>query len=215
MAAGRRCRSLYLSVAGPGHDRTNGLEIARGRWLKWHVSRTRASTGLSASSVDLQALANRFQQPLRSFFRKRVYDPQEADDLVQEVFVRLSQQGSKRSIENPEAYIFQMAANLLRDRARRSKSRMTALRELCHRSENRIEEISPERVLQGRQGLADVHRALAELPERTRVIFVLHRFEELRYSEIASRLGISVSGVEKQMMDAIRHLAVRVRGKTE
>lgn len=164
---------------------------------------------------ELSTIAHRFEGPLRSFFRKRAYDPQEAEDLVQEVFVRLSDHGSRHSIDNLEAYIFQTAANLLRDRARRNKSQAAALRELGGRSGSGIEEISPERVLQGRQGLANVHRALTELPERTRVIFVLHRFEDLKYSEIALRLGISVSGVEKHMMDAIRHVSLRVRGQPE
>ena len=161
--------------------------------------------------VDMKALVARFQAPLRSYFRKRAYDPEEAEDLTQEVFCRLASQETGSRIDNPEAYIFQAAANLLRDKARRESSRVGVLRELSRQSEHKFEELSPERVLQGRQGLASIQRALNELPERTRIVFVLHRFEELKYSEIAHRLEISVSGVEKHMMDAIRHVASRLR----
>ena len=161
-------------------------------------------------SVELRQIVERFQGPLRSFFRKRAFDPQEAEDLVQEVFTRLAARSDAPRMENPEAYIFQTAANLLRDRARRDMTRSAAIREFAENSREAFEEISPERVLQGRQGVADLQRALLELPERTRAIFVLHRFEELKYSEIARRLGISVSSVEKHMMDALRHIALRM-----
>ena len=52
--------------------------------------------------------------------------------------------------------------------------------------------------------------ALQELPERARTIFVLNRFEELSAAEIARRLGVSVSTVEKDMMRAIAHLKARL-----
>jgi len=51
---------------------------------------------------------------------------------------------------------------------------------------------------------------LLELPERTRVVFVLRRLENLSYSEIGLRLGLSVSAVEKHMLRAVRHLATRM-----
>jgi RNA polymerase sigma-70 factor (ECF subfamily) len=156
--------------------------------------------------VDLNA---RFARPLRSFFRKRAYNEQEADDLVQEVFVRLAAREPATSMEHADAYIFQMAANLLRDRARRHATRNAADRDLKAGDANSFEEISPERVLLGKQRLALLERVLGELPERTRVVFLLHRFEELRYAEIARRLEISVSSVEKHMMEAMRRIRTR------
>jgi RNA polymerase sigma-70 factor (ECF subfamily) len=158
---------------------------------------------------DLRQIVERYDRPLRSFFRKRAFNPHDAEDLVQEVFVRLFARNDAARMENPEAYVFQTAANLLRDKARRDLTRASAMRGLADQARDSVEEISPERVLQGREALADLQQALSELPERTRAIFVLHRFEELRYSEIARRLSISVSSVEKHMMSAIRHVAKR------
>lgn len=174
------------------------------------VPESRSEQVIPTPSGELRLIVDRFQGPLRSFFRKRAFDPQEAEDLVQEVFTRLAARSDAPRMENPEAYIFQTAANLLRDRARRDMTRSAAIREFAENSREAFEEISPERVLQGRQGVADLQRALLELPERTRAIFVLHRFEELKYSEIAHRLGISVSSVEKHMMDALRHITLRM-----
>ncbi|HZW15753.1 MAG TPA: RNA polymerase sigma factor [Brevundimonas sp.] len=157
----------------------------------------------------LAEISARFARPLRSFFRKRAYNEQEADDLVQEVFCRLAAREQPGAMENAEAYIFQMAANLLRDRARRRATRAAADRALETGDANSVEEISPERVLLGKQRVAILERVLGELPERTRVIFLLHRFEELKYAEIARRLDISVSSVEKHMMEAMRRIKAR------
>jgi len=155
--------------------------------------------------ADLNA---RFARPLRSFFRKRAYNDQEAEDLVQEVFLRLAAREPAASMDHAEAYIFQMAANLLRDRARRYSTRSAADRAM-QADANSFEEISPERVLLGKQRLALLERVLGELPERTRVVFLLHRFEEMKYAEIARRLEISVSSVEKHMMEAMRQIRIR------
>jgi RNA polymerase sigma factor (sigma-70 family) len=79
--------------------------------------------------------------------------------------------------------------------------------ELAHRAG--FEELSPERVLEGRQSLASVLRALDELDERTRDAFILHRLEGMRHSEIADLYGVSVSSIEKYIIKAIAHLAKR------
>ena len=161
----------------------------------------------------LETIVERYRGPLRSFFRKRVYDAAEADDLVQEVFVRLVARGTG-PLDNPSGYIFQIAANLLRDRARRAVTNRAAMDDLRQRGHEWVEELSPERVAQGRERVEQVQRALAELPERTRAIFLLQRFEGFRYGDIAKRLGISTSLVEKHMMDAIQHLHTRMGNGT-
>lgn len=164
----------------------------------------------SSDSAELEAIIRRFRAPLLSFFGKRARDRQEADDLVQELFCRLATKSGSLRMENPDAYIFQMAANLLRDHARRQNTRDSTGRALVEQSATSFEELSPERVLLARRRLAEVRKALAELPEKTRAIFILHRFEELKHAEVAQRLGISKSSVEKHMMDAMKHLLERL-----
>jgi len=113
-----------------------------------------------------------------------------------------------------EGYVFTIAANLLRDRAksvatahhRRAQS-LDLLDEKNAFSANLVEDRDPERVLVGRQTIRDVLDALAELGERTRDIFILARLENVQHREIAAMYGISVSAVEKAMMKAMAHLA--------
>jgi RNA polymerase sigma-70 factor (ECF subfamily) len=170
------------------------------------------SADRAASQKQLEALAHAYRPALRRFFEKRILEHADADDLVQEVFLRLSKRSELEAIENVQGYLFETAANVLRDRIRRRAVRQAGNHVEYDETAHIVEDFSPERVLVGKQMLADVVSAIQELPERTRTVFVLQRFEELSYGEIAKRLGISVSSVEKHMMKAIAHLAER-RGK--
>lgn len=187
--------------------------VQRGRERNLTESDANSSNGDGPLANDhLEELFSAFQAPLERYFMKRVRDKAEVDDLVQEVFYRLAARRENTPMEKPEAYIFQIAANLLRDRARKEITKRVSTRQLFDQNENNFEEISPERVLLGRQKLIALKNALNELPERTRVIVLLHRYEEFKYREIALHLGISVSSVEKHMMDAIKHLTFRLGG---
>jgi RNA polymerase sigma factor (sigma-70 family) len=157
-----------------------------------------------------------FRAPLVAYFQKRVKSRNEAEDLTQEVFVRLLNHPDKNNGQTIEGYVFTIAANLLRDRA---KSVAAAVQKQAHSfdvldekeafSANLIEDRNPERVLVGRQTVQDVLEALAELGERTRDVFILARLENVQHREIAAMYGISVSAVEKMMMKAMAHLGAR------
>jgi RNA polymerase sigma factor (sigma-70 family) len=104
--------------------------------------------------------------------------------------------------------VFTAAANLLRDRSRMSAFRRTdALVESDERIiAGLVEDISPERVLLGKQTLRAVMSALDGLETRTRDIFVLYRIERMKQQEIANLLGISLSSVEKHLVKAVTFL---------
>lgn len=156
-------------------------------------------------------LSVRYGQAVRRFFSRRLRDGADVEDLTQEVFARLLKRAEIGDIANIEGYLFHTAANLLRERARKQARRpgddaLTDEAEIAGAGE----EFSPERILLGKEAYARMVEALQELPERARTIFVLNRFEELSAAEIARRLGVSVSTVEKDMMRAIAHLKARL-----
>ena len=166
----------------------------------------------SAAVQDRRAIADlsvRYGQAVRRFFSRRLRDGADVEDLTQEVFARLLKRAELGEIANIEGYLFHTAANLLRERARKAARRPG---DTAHTDEIdlAVEEFSPERILLGREAYARMVEALQELPERARTIFVLNRFEELSATEIARRLGVSVSTVEKDMMRAIAHLKARL-----
>ena len=134
------------------------------------------------------------------------------DDLVQEVFLRLVRQGNTEGIQFLDGYVFQVAANVLRDHARRWAVRAG---EANHEQlDDTVLEggFSAERVILGKEALETLISALHELPERTAVIFSLYHFDSIPQVEIARRLGMSVSTVEKHMNRANVHLLERLGG---
>lgn len=153
----------------------------------------------------LEDLTRNFRRPLLAYFLKRTRNSAEVEDLVQETFYRIIRRSGGEEIRNPEAFLFQTAANLIRDHARREATQTSSLSTFAEFT-NTTEVISPERVLQSKQSLKSILAALESVGEITKDIFILHRLEHMKYKEIASLYGISQSAVEKHMMKAIAHL---------
>jgi RNA polymerase sigma-70 factor (ECF subfamily) len=160
-------------------------------------------------------LAARFSAPLLSYFLRRVRDRAHAEDLVQDALLRVIRASELAVIEHPESYVFKVAANLLKDSRRHAVRHPTvpcpALEEdhAGEVEETLVDERSPERVLDGETSLAEVVRALDELSELTRNVFVLFRLEHMKQKDIAALYGIAQSTVEKHVMRAVLHLARR------
>lgn len=160
-----------------------------------------------------QRLDARFRGPLMSYFLRRVRDRMEAEDLTQEVFVRLIGAGAFERLDNPDAFVFTIASNLLRDRGRRASRSPT--RTLGLFEDDAIEKVArefmedrgPERVLLGKEAVGEVLKGLNALGERTRNIFLLFRLENMKQRDIAALYGISQSTVEKHVMKAVLYLA--------
>ncbi|HEX8469309.1 MAG TPA: sigma-70 family RNA polymerase sigma factor [Allosphingosinicella sp.] len=157
--------------------------------------------------------AGPLRQSLARFFRRRVPDQAEVDDLVQEVFTRVVARDSSNPVEHLGGYVFQTAASVLADRARRRFARHAEDHVEFDPDQHAERDLDAERLLSGREDLRAATAALLSLPERTRTIFVLHRLEGLGYREIGGRLGISVSAVEKHMARAVRHLAQHLKDR--
>jgi RNA polymerase sigma-70 factor (ECF subfamily) len=158
---------------------------------------------------DVGAWMAQYGPALRRFFSKRV-GASEAEDLVQEVFLRLQARAAGEPVENVERYLFRIANNVLVDRHRHAASHGLAYVDPLDAAFEIADEVSPERALMAKQTLGQLSIALRELPPRTREAFIFHRFEEMTYPVIARRMGISVTGVEKLIKRALAQLSVKV-----
>ena len=166
---------------------------------------------------DVSALHRAYNRRLLKFFFVRIGDFNEAEDLTQEMFLRMARRTSDEPIQDTDHFIFRSASNLLRDRGRRSAaSHRGAHISLSAAPDESIdskipaalvEDRAPERVLIARERLNEVLRRLDELGERTRTIFILFRVEGMKQREIAERLGISVPTVEKHVIRAMARLS--------
>jgi RNA polymerase sigma-70 factor (ECF subfamily) len=161
----------------------------------------------------LRGWIDQYGPALRRHFHKRGAGV-DAEDLAQEVFLRL-QMGAKRgAIDNVEGYIFRIANNVLISRYRHDVVEGRPFRDAMPHDVEGPEQMSPERILLGRETWLRFVAGLNALPPRAREAFLLHRFEEMTYPAIARRMGVSVSAVEKLISRALAQLTVELDGRT-
>ncbi|WP_253189140.1 RNA polymerase sigma factor [Brevundimonas sp. LM2] len=169
------------------------------------LSLTAPALTASAGSEAFDALSRRLRPALMRYFQRRTESAADAEELVQELFLRLLRRADLFALQNLDGYVFEAAANLARDRARRQQARGGRHIDIDD-IEPAADEPSPERVVDGRKRLDLMLSALDRLPPRARTIVILRRFESLTYGQIADRLGISVSAVEKHMVRSMSAL---------
>ncbi|MDD3449518.1 MAG: sigma-70 family RNA polymerase sigma factor [Gammaproteobacteria bacterium] len=150
------------------------------------------------------------QRELHAFLASRLHNREQAADMAQEAFTQVLAAGAEGNVTDLRGYLFRTAANLSVDELRR--------REVRNRHADATAALEgaggpdPARTLAGREQLALLRQAIDELPPRCREVFLLHRFRELSYPEIAAQLGISRNMVEKHIVRALAHCRARVEG---
>jgi RNA polymerase sigma factor (sigma-70 family) len=173
---------------------------------------THDAVGPADRTAFMDSLSRQFRAPLVRFFEKRMGRQADVEDLVQEVFLRLAGGGQIQAADQPEAYLFRTATNVLLDHQRRRAARASKAHEPYDEEfhGNARETFSPERAALSSQAIEQLVAALRELPERTRTIWVLYQLEELTHAEISRRLGLTVSAIEKHMGRASAYLLKRL-----
>lgn len=164
---------------------------------------------LRARDGDLAAfrsLVERYREPLRRFFAALLADRSQADDCVQETFLRL---WLLRDRYEPtgrfSTYLFQIGRHHLLN-ARR-KYRAAPIQPIEGELELRAEaDAEPEPQLLRRQRDERIREAIEALPEHYRSVFLLHHDEGLTQTEIACRLHIPLGTVKSRMAEAVRRL---------
>lgn len=125
-----------------------------------------------------------------------------AEDLVQDVFLQLWEKRSEVKEETLRSFLFTIARNSFLKSKRRQNY------DLKFRSDYfaKIENESPDYILEMKEFDAKLQKSIAGLPEKSRVVFLMHRLDGMTYSEIAENLGVSIKAVEKQMSKALKML---------
>ncbi len=151
-----------------------------------------------------------YYRELVSFLSARLGNAQAAEDVVHDAYVRVLERTSDEPIEQPRAFLYRTALNLVIDGHRRNALRQVEPLEVLD-TEERFFTPSPHVLMDQSQRLDMIQRALAELPAACRDSFLLRKLEGLSHLEIAERLGVSRSVVEKHIVNAMKHCRVRIR----
>lgn len=145
-------------------------------------------------------------------FLVRVWrDAAEIPDLRQEAYVRVYEAARRARPLSPKSFLFTTARHLMTDRARRRIVRIELVEDLDALNVL-VDDISPECWLSARQELRQLSVAFDRLPHKCRDVMWMRRVEELPQREIAARLGVSESTVEKHVARGVRLLADDLHG---
>lgn len=146
---------------------------------------------------------------LSSFVRRR-WSGSDADDIVQDAFLRFTIEAGRAEVRDPNAFLHSASRNLMRDRARSAAVRRAFDGPMPDADAVASDEPTSEDVVASRQQLAVLETALAELPFACRAALVMFRFDGMSQADIAERLGVSVSMVEKHVRRALAHCRHRL-----
>jgi len=161
----------------------------------------RVEMGGRLEGQNFERLFRDFFPPLMAFARKILGDEDDAREVVHQVFINLWEKRTEVDLSSSlKSYLFtsvhNRSLNVIRDRKKFSTEEVPDVAGDWDVSAQ-IESMELEE---------KIRESIASLPEKCREIFELNRFSGLKYSEIASQLGISVKTVENQMTKALKIL---------
>jgi RNA polymerase sigma factor (sigma-70 family) len=155
------------------------------------------------------------RQDLVRYFRLRLRSEEAAEDLVQDIFVKITSMPAE-GIENPAGFLFRLGTNLMLDQIKqrgRAGRRDAEWRDANTTASGReeISESSPaDVVVDARQRLAAIIEVVRDLPAPVQEAFRLHKLEGLTHAETAKAMNLSRSSVEKYMMLCLKRILAKV-----
>ena len=162
------------------------------------------------TDTDLIQLYLQKRPSLVRFFAARLGSSTAAEDLVQELYLKLSSLDPAEAVDNPSAFLYRAAHNLMLDRLRQEKRGVLRdgawqVTQELHAGEPAIDD-----ALAARRRLAKLAAVVEEMPAKMREAFRLQKLEGLTQAETAKTMNISVSAVEKHISAALKLLLRKI-----
>ncbi|WP_170154625.1 RNA polymerase sigma-70 factor [Mangrovibacterium diazotrophicum] len=163
---------------------------------------------------DSQAFARLYSMYHAALFRfseAYVYDSQQAEDIIQEVFIKLWEMPTIPVERSLKSYLFQMVKNRCLDHLRslqvedKNKKKLFEAQAVSDSTDLELDEKST----------AIIKNAIEQLPEQCKQVYLLAVFQNMKYQDIADELNISVSAVKVQMFRARKYLKENLSGLRE
>lgn len=151
---------------------------------------------------EFKLLFDNYFDSVRSYLFYRGAEKEKASDLAQDVFLRVWEKQMDIDVKTGLRLLYKIAGDMFISQYRREKLEMNY-------KATKVEEsmdFSPEDQLRHKELYSSYTKALADLNEKQRIVFMMARMEGLKYQEIADRLQLSVKAVEKRMTIALAYL---------
>jgi len=162
------------------------------------------------TEAGFEALFKELYAPLHRYASGLIADEQQAEELVQDVFLKLWQQKDQIQIaSNVQAYLYRAVHNNAMNLLNHEKVKAKYQTYMKTRTAQYAD--SPSKALDVKELKEQIFRAMDKIPEKCRAIFFLSRQESLSYRDIAGQLGISIKTVENQMSKALKILREELR----
>ena len=150
-------------------------------------------------SKIFEAIYNAYAKDIRRFLFYKTQDIDKAEDILQEVFVKLWENCNKVDYDKVKSYIYSIANNMFLNELKHQKVAHNYNKYNKRESTNE----SPEFIMLEKEFMEKLEFTIANLPEKQRKVFLMNRIEKKKYREIALLLNISVKAVEKRMHQAL------------
>ncbi len=161
-------------------------------------------------SGSFKNIFDKYYDNIRNFLYYRSGNIETAEDLVQDVFLRLWENREKIREESVGGYLYTIAANLIKNHYRRNEISYQFINSLTQKNNSE----SPEFLMEMQEFDHRLQQTLAAMPEKSRDVFLMNRIDGLTYGEIADRLQLSIKAVEKRMHKALsflkEHLDIKI-----
>jgi RNA polymerase sigma factor (sigma-70 family) len=168
----------------------------------------------------ISEVVKREQARLRNFIRRRVPDPRDAEDILQDVFYALVEANRLlMPIGHVTGWLFRVARNRITDLFRKKRPESFSDAAVSYEDDEplRLEDLLPSpdagpEALHARNVLLEeLELAVDELPEEQREVFVAHELEGRSFKEMAAETGVSVNTLLSRKRYAVRHLRERLQ----
>jgi len=180
------------------------------------------TTAMLEQDRQISEVIARERSRLRNFIRRRVPDPADVDDLVQEVFFELVQANRLLTpIDHVTGWLFRVARNRITDLFRKKKPERFSDTAVAHDDDDderlELEDLLPSsdagpEALYARTVLLDaLELAVDELPAEQRAVFVAHELEGRSFKQMAAETGVSVNTLLSRKHYAVLHLRERLQ----
>ncbi|MCH2205758.1 MAG: RNA polymerase sigma factor [Lentisphaerales bacterium] len=164
-------------------------------------------------NLKLDDIFQRYYEELKAYVLSQVDVKDDAGDIVHDTYLRLRRIDDWGKIQNSKAFIYRAARNLMIDRVRRfskqvsndSESGKDVAEQTLQDRRSPLEEtlgVEKQRIIQ---------EQISSLPEKCQEVFILHKFSGLKHAEIAAKLNISQSTVEKHIIKALRECRTAIK----